>query len=60
MTVSRTKAATNVSLGAKTMSGLKRLTSLSSVLLTMLLLGLYGAPLRAQTLDENALKGMKW
>jgi photosystem II stability/assembly factor-like uncharacterized protein len=42
------------------MSGLKHLTSLSSVLLTMLLFGFSCAPLRAQTLDENALKAMKW
>jgi photosystem II stability/assembly factor-like uncharacterized protein len=42
------------------MSGLKRLTNLSSVLLAMLLLGLAGTALHAQTLDENTLKGMKW
>ena len=42
------------------MSGVKRLTSIFSVLLAMLLLGLAGTALRAQTLDENALKGMKW
>ena len=42
------------------MSGLKRLTSVSSVLLTILLLVFSCAPVRAQTLDENALKGMKW
>src|SRR5580700_2552393 len=47
-------------LGEKTMSGLKRLASLGSVLLTMLLFGFSCAPLRAQTLDENALKAMKW
>jgi photosystem II stability/assembly factor-like uncharacterized protein len=42
------------------MSGLKRLTSLGSVLLAMFLFGFSCAPLRAQTLDENALKAMKW
>jgi len=42
------------------MSGLKRLTSLGSVLLAMLLFAISFAPLRAQTLDENALKAMKW
>jgi photosystem II stability/assembly factor-like uncharacterized protein len=42
------------------MSGLKRLTSLGSVLLAMLLFAFSCAPLRAQTLDENALKAMKW
>src|SRR5580698_3909368 len=46
--------------GEKTMSGLKRLTSLGSVLLAMLLFAFSCAPLRAQTLDENALKAMKW
>lgn len=44
------------------MSGLnwKCLTRIFSVLVAMLLLGLTGADLRAQTLDENALKAMKW
>ncbi len=42
------------------MSGLQRLTNFSSILLAMLLLGLTGTVLRAQTLDENALKAMKW
>jgi photosystem II stability/assembly factor-like uncharacterized protein len=39
------------------MSGLKK--SLFGVLI-VLLAEMAGAPLRAQTLDENALKGMKW
>jgi photosystem II stability/assembly factor-like uncharacterized protein len=42
------------------MSGLQRLTNFSSILLAMLLLGLTSTALRAQTLDENALKAMKW
>jgi photosystem II stability/assembly factor-like uncharacterized protein len=42
------------------MSGLKRSTSLGSVLLTLFLFGFSCTPLRAQTLDENALKAMKW
>src|ERR1700675_1994724 len=46
--------------GRKTMGGLNRLTRISSVLLAMSLLCLYGTPLRAQTLDENSVKGMKW
>src|SRR5580704_3969550 len=46
--------------GGETMSGLKRLTSISFVLLAMLLVGLPRMPLSAQTLDENALKAMKW
>ena len=46
--------------GAITMSGLKRWTVGSASLLAILFLGFACAPLRAQTLDENALKGMKW
>jgi photosystem II stability/assembly factor-like uncharacterized protein len=42
------------------MSGLKRWKVGSAFLLAVLFLGLTCAPLRAQTLDENALKGMKW
>src|SRR6202166_306665 len=42
------------------MSGLKRCTVGSAVFLAILFLGLHGIPLRAQTLDENALRGMKW
>ncbi|HEY2548726.1 MAG TPA: hypothetical protein VGI46_21805, partial [Candidatus Acidoferrum sp.] len=42
------------------MNGVKRLTSVLSVLVMVLLLGLHLPHLRAQTLDENSLKGMKW
>ena len=42
------------------MSGLKRLAGISSVFLTILLFGLQVSELRAQTLDENSLKAMKW
>jgi photosystem II stability/assembly factor-like uncharacterized protein len=46
--------------GGETMSGLKRLASLCSFFLLMVLFGLNGKPLGAQTLDENTLKAMKW
>ena len=42
------------------MSGLKRLTNISLILVAMLLLGLACTTLSAQTLDENTLNGMKW
>ncbi len=42
------------------MSGFKRLVKISSALLAILFLGLTSTSLCAQTLDENALKGMKW
>ena len=42
------------------MSGLKRLASISCALLVVSLFYLHGTPVHAQTLDENALKGMKW
>jgi len=42
------------------MSGLKSLMRVCSVCLIGVLLGVAGTALRAQTLDENALKGMKW
>jgi photosystem II stability/assembly factor-like uncharacterized protein len=42
------------------MSGLKRIAVWSAVLLVAGLVGAGSVSLRAQTLDENALKGMKW
>ncbi|MGB7285129.1 MAG: hypothetical protein WBE13_22915 [Candidatus Acidiferrum sp.] len=42
------------------MSSLKRLTNIFSVFLLLLVFGFSGTSLRAQTLDENALKAMKW
>src|SRR5277367_4327084 len=42
------------------MSCLRRLTSVLSILVIMLLVGLHVPVLRAQTLDESSLKGMKW
>ena len=42
------------------MSGLKRMAVYSAVLLATSLLGLASISMHAQTLDENALKGMKW
>ena len=42
------------------MSGLKSLMRVCSVCLIGVLLGAACTALRAQTLDENALKGMKW
>jgi photosystem II stability/assembly factor-like uncharacterized protein len=42
------------------MSGFKRIAIYSAILLLMRMLGLAGVSLQAQTLDENALKGMKW
>jgi len=42
------------------MSGFKRIAIYSAALLLMRMLGLAGCSLQAQTLDENALKGMKW
>src|SRR5580704_17806857 len=60
VTIWHSTGATFVSLREKTMSGVKRLTNIYTVLLAMLLLGLTGSILRAQTLDENALKAMKW
>jgi photosystem II stability/assembly factor-like uncharacterized protein len=42
------------------MSGLKRIAVWSAVLVAASLLGAANFSLRAQTLDENALKGMKW
>ena len=42
------------------MSGFKRIAIYSAILLLMRMLGLAGCSLQAQTLDENALKGMKW
>ena len=42
------------------MSGLKRIAIYAAILLLMRTLGLAGCSLQAQTLDENALKGMKW
>jgi photosystem II stability/assembly factor-like uncharacterized protein len=42
------------------MSGLKSLMRVCSVCLIGVLLGVACTPLRAETLDENALKGMKW
>ena len=42
------------------MCGLKRLAGFSSVFLAILLFGLQVSALRAQTLDENSLKAMKW
>jgi photosystem II stability/assembly factor-like uncharacterized protein len=42
------------------MSGFKRVAIYSAILLLMRMLGLAGGSLQAQTLDENALKGMKW
>lgn len=42
------------------MCGLKRLAGISSVCVTILLLGLQVSALRAQTLDENSLKALKW
>ncbi len=42
------------------MSGFKRIAIYSAILLLMHMLGLAGCSLQAQTLDENALKGMKW
>ncbi len=42
------------------MSGLKRMVVYSAFLLLAGMLGLAGSLLQAQTLDENALKGMKW
>jgi photosystem II stability/assembly factor-like uncharacterized protein len=42
------------------MSGLKRLLRICSVLLALVSCGLACTTVRSQTLDENALKGMKW
>jgi photosystem II stability/assembly factor-like uncharacterized protein len=42
------------------MSGLKKMAVYSAVLLATSLLGLLSNSMHAQTLDENALKGMKW
>jgi photosystem II stability/assembly factor-like uncharacterized protein len=42
------------------MSGLKKMASWSAILLVVGLVGAANISLRAQTLDENALKGMKW
>ena len=42
------------------MSGLKSVTRFCSVLVALVLLGPICTALRAQTLDENALKAMKW
>ena len=42
------------------MSGLKKIAFYSAVLLLTNMLGLRIASLQAQTLDDNALKGMKW
>ncbi|HXJ07483.1 MAG TPA: hypothetical protein VNH65_20465 [Candidatus Acidoferrum sp.] len=42
------------------MSGLKYMMGVCSVCLVGVLLGVAGTALHAQTLDENALKGMKW
>ncbi len=42
------------------MSGLKSVTRVCSVLLAMVVFGLACTALRAQTLDDNALKAMKW
>ncbi|MGB6669404.1 MAG: hypothetical protein WBE73_13735, partial [Candidatus Acidiferrum sp.] len=42
------------------MSGLKSLTRICSVAVVMVLLGLTCTTVRAQTLDDNALKAMKW
>jgi photosystem II stability/assembly factor-like uncharacterized protein len=42
------------------MSGLKRLLRICSVLLALVSCGLASTAVRSQTLDENALKGMKW
>lgn len=42
------------------MSGLKSLTRVCSVAVVMVLLGLTCTTVRAQTLDDNALKAMKW
>jgi photosystem II stability/assembly factor-like uncharacterized protein len=44
----------------KMMSGLKHLMSICAFVLAVVTVGNSGAILRAQTLDENALKGMKW
>src|SRR5229473_2656614 len=42
------------------MSGLKRIAVCCAVLCLTGLLGLKGISLQAQTLDDHALKGMKW
>lgn len=42
------------------MSGLKSVTRVCSALVALVLLGPICTALRAQTLDENALKAMKW
>ena len=42
------------------MSVLKRLTSNFSILMAVLLMGFTSTCVHAQTLDENALKAMKW
>ena len=42
------------------MSGLKRIVVWSAVFLIAGLLGAANLSVRAQTLDDNALKGMKW
>jgi photosystem II stability/assembly factor-like uncharacterized protein len=42
------------------MSGLKRIAVYSAVLLLTGMLGLTSISLQAQTLDDNALKGLKW
>jgi photosystem II stability/assembly factor-like uncharacterized protein len=42
------------------MSGLRRLTCGCTVLLVLIFCGLPSSLLRAQTLDENALKAMRW
>jgi photosystem II stability/assembly factor-like uncharacterized protein len=42
------------------MSGVHKLARVCFILVAMAFLGLPGKILRAQTLDENALKGMKW
>ena len=60
ITIRSSTGATFVSLGETTMSSLKRSRNIFSFLLAMLLLGFIGTSLHAQTLDENALKGMKW
>ncbi|MGB7469986.1 MAG: hypothetical protein WBW58_11530, partial [Candidatus Acidiferrum sp.] len=41
-------------------SGLKGVTRVCSVLVSLVLFGLVCSAVRAQTLDENALKAMKW
>jgi photosystem II stability/assembly factor-like uncharacterized protein len=60
ITICHSIGATFVSLREKMMSGMKRLTRIYSVLLAVLLMGFTSTCVRAQTLDENALKAMKW